>query len=219
MGAARAETEGGVEFGPEEQFPAGTPLFHQGHRPAVVRLIASGFVKTVRLEHEDDALIAIRGEGWMLGLSPAVLDRPYATSGFAATRCGLRSLSLAVFKQSLRRSPAFSARALGLLARQVRADDILRGEMAVCRAAERLRRSLVRMATLLASPRRRGHVELALPITYREFAQHVGVSQEHLSRLLSELEGGGMLRRRRGVLLLPVARWPQFGDERPRAAD
>jgi CRP-like cAMP-binding protein len=192
---------------------------HQGHRPAVVRLIASGFVKTVRLEHEDDALIAIRGEGWMLGLSPALLDRSYATSGFAATRCGLRSLSLAAFKQSLRRSPAFGARALDLLARQVRADDILRGEMAVCRAAERLQRSLVRMATLLASPRRRGHVELALPITHREFAQHIGVSQEHLSRLLSELERNDALRRRHGVLLLPPARWRQLAERCPRVVD
>lgn len=206
-------------FGPPQEFAAGTPLFHQGHRPSVVLLITSGFVKTIRGERDDDALVSIRGAGWILGLSPALLDRPYATSGVTATQCSLRSLSLAAFTQKARHDPTFSARVLHLFARQARTEEILRAEMAVYEAQERLLRSIVRFVDLLDPPRRAGHVELTLPITNRELAQYVGVSTEHLSRLLSRLQGRGLLRRRRGALLLPLARWPQLASERPAVPD
>jgi AraC-like DNA-binding protein len=66
-----------------------------------------------------------------------------------------------------------------------------------------LARALVRLTHLVAAPRRLAHVELALPLNYAELAQLVGVSSQHLSRLLTTFEAAGTLRRRIGVLLLP----------------
>lgn len=72
----------------------------------------------------------------------------------------------------------------------------------------------MRLAALIAAPVRDGRAELALPITHNELAQLVGVSREHLSRLFATFEITGKLNRRRGVLLLPLARWPQLARNR-----
>jgi CRP-like cAMP-binding protein len=201
------------ELGPSEDFPAGTELFRQGHRPTVLRLIVSGFVKTIRQEPPGDAVVAIRKPGWMLGLAPAVLKRAYTTSGFTATACTLRALNIMAFEEHLRATPALAAWALRVACSQNQVDDLLRAEMAIYKAPERLVRTLVRLVKVLDPPRRSGHVELALPITLRELAQMVGATPEHLRHLLADLEARGALRRRRGILLLPLDRWPQLAAD------
>lgn len=198
-----------------EEFPSGTALFRQGHQPSVLRVIVTGFVKTLRLEGTSEVLVSLRTEGWVLGLAPALLEQPYSTSGITATRCTLRSIGANALRQQTEISPRLSATLLRLALVQTREDEIRQAEMAVYSAQDRLARALARLASVLGAPRRQGWVELALPITNGELAQLVCITSEHLSRLLARFEASGRLRRRRGVFLLPVAPWQQqLGQDR-----
>jgi CRP-like cAMP-binding protein len=196
------------DLGDAEHFPAGMTLFRQGHRPSALRFIVSGLVKTVRLEEATEALVSLREPGWVLGLAPAYLAKPYLTSGITATPCVLRSLAPAAFRAHLEDSPRLAAWVLELFLAQARRDELERAEMALYAAPDRLARTLVRLIHMMDAPRRQGQIELALPITYAELAQLVGVSHQHLSRLLATFEAAGKLCRRKGVLLLPLTRWP-----------
>lgn len=201
------------ELGPPEEFRAGTELFRQGHQPSVLRLIVAGFVKTVREEHGGKALVSLRAPGWLLGMGAARLKLPHVTSGIAATSCRLRTLSVADFARHLDNSLGLSLWALDIALAEGRQDEFLRAEVLIYSATERLVRALIRLARLLDSPRLNGQVKLSLPITLGELAQMIGVTPEHLRHLVADLEARGTLIRRRGVLLLPLARWPQLAKD------
>lgn len=201
------------ELGPPEDFPANTELFRQGHHPAVLRLIESGLVKTVREESKGRALVSLREPHWLLGLGPARLKLPYTTSGVTATSCRLRSLPVSDFAHHLEHNPKFSLWVLDAALAQGRRDELLRAELLIYSAPERLVRTLVRLVRVLKALCRHGQVELALPITLGELAQLIGASPDHFRRLLSRLEAEGALLRRRGVLLLPLNRWPELAAD------
>jgi CRP/FNR family transcriptional regulator len=203
-----------VHSGGPEEFPTGVTLFRQGHHPNVLWYIESGLVKTVRTVGAADALVSPRGPGWVLGLAAAYLSAPYSTSGITARPCILRAIQPQDFRAAIEASPALAAIVLDRALAQARRDEIQRAEMAVLPAPDRLALILMRLAALIAAPVRDGRAELALPITHNELAQLVGVSREHLSRLFATFEITGKLNRRRGVLLLPLARWPQLARNR-----
>ena len=82
-------------------------------------------------------------------------------------------------------------------------------ELAICSAGERLRRTLGRLRHLLRPPVRGDCFALALPFAQRDLAQLAALSPEYAARLLASFERDGVLRRDRGVLLLPTSIWAE----------
>lgn len=204
-----------AEFCEAEASPANLTLFRQDQRPSVLWYIQSGLVKTIRRVGEDEAFISARGPGWILGLAPAFLNARYTTSGITARPAVLRPIQPQALLAALRESAGLAGAILERVLVQARQDEVQRAEMAVCAAPDRLNLALIRLARMVDAPRRRGHVELALPITHSELAQWVGISPQHMHRLLDALERSGMLVRRKGVLLLPLEHWPGLLESRP----
>lgn len=206
-------------IGDAEEFPVGITLFHQGHRPTLLWYIESGLVKTIRTVGETDAFVSPREPGWIVGLAPAHLKMSYSTSGTTARPSVLRSIQPMALFAAMEQSAALTAKILERVFLQARRDEIERAEMAVYSTSQRLVRALARFATMIDAPRRQGRVELVLPITNRELAQYVGTSRQHLGRTFAAFEASGKLIRRKGVLLLPLERWPSLATGRSHAMD
>jgi CRP-like cAMP-binding protein len=78
-------------------------------------------------------------------------------------------------------------------------------------ARERLERVLRHLIASLSPPSREGCLVLASPLTSRELGELVGVTREHVLRIIAALEATGIVRRERvrprNVVLLPIAYW------------
>jgi CRP/FNR family cyclic AMP-dependent transcriptional regulator len=203
---------GAFSLAPIEHHPARVVLFHQDHRPLTVTLIVSGLVTLTRAGADGRrAIVALRGPGWPLGIAATVIGRSHATSAQTVNACTVRSMPALEFARLRQSHPAIAEWALATLAQESLEHLAARGEMALSSAGQRLERVLRRLIGVLSPPRREGHFVLASPLSCRELSELVGVTREHVWRIMAALEKRGVLRRQpghlRGIMLLPIDYW------------
>jgi CRP-like cAMP-binding protein len=197
---------------PIECHPPRVLLFHQDHRPLAVTLIVSGLVTLTRTSADGRcAIVALRGPGWPLGVAATVIGRAHATSAQTVNACIVRSIPALEFARVRQSCPAIAEWVLGNLAQESLEHLAARGEIAMSSAGQRLERVLRRLITALSPPSRGDCFVLASPLSLRELGELVGVTREHICRIMAVLEKRGLVRRHsgrlRGVLLLPTAYW------------
>jgi CRP/FNR family transcriptional regulator, cyclic AMP receptor protein len=193
-----------------------TDVFHQGDPPESVFFIEEGLVKYLRhVETGRDLMVGLYTPGWVLGAAAAILERPYGGRATAVTRCILWQTEAASFRELLREDPALSWEMLHMITRDlydrvVQASDL--NSVPARRRLENLLHTLVRLqnGNECANPLR-----IRLPLTREELAEAVGVTREHLFRLLKELRDDALVSLDKGWLVIqrPAALWHSSGDQ------
>jgi CRP-like cAMP-binding protein len=190
-----------LRLGTSHRYRCDTVLFEQ-HQPAeAVYLIEDGLVKVSRAEENgSQVLVALRGPGSLLGDASAILADCHSTSAQAITNCLVRQI------------PATELR------RHIKMDADLSWCIHVLQSHE-LQNQAARVASIGGLPARRrlegflawaldhqsvptGSARRIMPALRRsELAAILVTTPEHLSRLLTALEGDGLIRREHGWLI------------------
>ncbi len=179
-----------------------TELFAQGDAPQAVFLIEEGLVKVSRVEENgNEAIVGLRRKDWVLGWAAALLGRPHPTAAETVEPCRLRHLRVADYHRLVRTDTAESLR----LHRVQGLEYYERVQTRGLRARDRLERFLreeARQQQPVPSTTA-GPVRFQLPLRQWELALLIGVTREHLSRMLRQLQREGCLLRRKGWFVLP----------------
>src|SRR5580700_4033831 len=92
-----------------EEYPAGVQLFRQGSRPDTVYFISDGLLKLARVDCEgNEAIVCVRGVGWLLGAATVILEQSHATTAHTLTTCTLHRIAARVFRAYLATKASFS---------------------------------------------------------------------------------------------------------------
>jgi CRP/FNR family transcriptional regulator len=186
-----------------ELYDVNTWLFHQGESPSYVFLVEHGLVKLVRVSEDgQESILGIRGRGVILGAESAIVQRPHPVSAITLTVCHLWRVPLNLFLALARTDLAVSWH-LHL----TQSDEVYdqAGQLAGLRSLSARQRVEQLLRQLIsAEPGFSGNVpiEFQLPLKYREVAQLVGITPEHLSRVFKQMEREGKLLRRSGTLIV-----------------
>ena len=191
------------EFPPPQVYPAGTELFEQGSVPQEVWAISHGFVKLVFL-HQDakEMIVALRSPGWVLGAAAVVLANPSPLTATTLTPCRLKRISSGHFLRLLQTDLRFSWYLSLVYSREVLEQIVRTAEQSMLPARLRLEMLLGQFISSLRSPHSKGSIRFELPLRNWEIAQLLGVTPEHLSRILCELTKEGIIRRAKGWILV-----------------
>ena len=183
-------------------------LFRQGEPVQDICWICSGLVK---LSHIDaggrEVIIGLRGSGSLLGLATAILHRPHATSAETLTPCALRMIPVQELITRLHTDPVLAAYVHEFNAREIAANI----EKLIDIATRAARYNLLKLLSQIvreSDPSKNGKRHLVqIPMRQWELAGLLGVTPEHLNRVLRSLERQGIVIRRRTSLLVTDVQW------------
>jgi CRP-like cAMP-binding protein len=182
------------------QVPLGAELFAQGENPSTAYLVASGLVKLSRSNAAGKvAIVGLRGDGWVLGFSAAILNTPSAITATAMTSCRVHAIPSVDLRTSLCDSPPMAYNALEMISREAHEQLAERADLGMEPASVRLEQLLWSLAADSAEgPTANGH----LPLRFGELAQYLSVTPQYLSGLLAALRARGVIRTTRGALVV-----------------
>ena len=198
MGHPDTETRAWFRLTPAEQaaltaagftriWPAGDILSPQGSPPRSLYVILGGWVKiTVSNDRGDNAPIAARGPGEIIGELATISDTPRAAAITAITNVHALVIPSTRARVVLHRHPHISEELLRTTAIRLQQSDRLRLESGGTDFTHRLATVLVELA-LQCAPDAQPDTPINLPFPQEELASFARVSRSTLIRGLDEL--------------------------------
>jgi CRP-like cAMP-binding protein len=181
---------------------AGETLFVQGEPSTGLHAVVHGRIALAARAHGRERVTAIVEAGRSFGEAVMFLDKPYIVGAKALTDALVLHIAKETIFAELARNPGFSRRIIAALASKLHATVRELEMYALGSAAKRFAAWLLR-----AVPAEQGPCEVALPAAKRAIASQLNLSAEHLSRILRELAGAGLIEvHGRKVTIADVAR-------------
>lgn len=185
----------------QQTFPANTFLFQQGDLLRDVYLLEKGLVKMMRGESSgQEAIVEVRFAGSLLGAVSAIANEPATLTAITVIPCEVYRLSAQEFLTLVKSDVSFLQDLAEQASRQ-RNDLVIRQGQQLLPARTRLAMLLLRF-TKEFGIERKGQLYLALPLAKHEIAGMVGVSPQHLSRMLRKMKGEGVIVEEKEWILL-----------------
>jgi CRP-like cAMP-binding protein len=184
--------------------PGGTHLFRQGMTPSEVYLVEKGVVKLVRLS--DDAremIVGLRSKGAVLGAASIIVQKPHQVTAVTLTDCSLRRMPLQIFLELAKTNPQISWFLLQEHSREVYEQAGYLVGLRYLSARQRLEQLIWQLSFSFAGNRQTRMLRFQLPLKFWEMAQLVGITPEHLSRVLKQVEEEGLVCRENGCFVIP----------------
>jgi CRP/FNR family transcriptional regulator, cyclic AMP receptor protein len=176
---------------------AGTPLFLEGTRSDVVKIVLSGRVKVFTCaEDGTEVVLAVCGPGALLGEFSAIDRQPHSASITAVEYAEILTVGQREFTAFLQAHPRTLWPLLRLIVARVRDADRTRSEFGVYDTLHRVARRVVKLVDRFGEPTDAG-IRITLPLTQDELASWAGASREAVQKALRTLRDRGYLRTQR----------------------
>jgi CRP-like cAMP-binding protein len=169
---------------------AGETLFRQGEPSSGGHAVVHGRIAlTVRGERGEERVSDILGPGRSFGEAILFLEKPYIVSARALSDALLLHVAKETVFAELERNPRFARRIIAALSAKLEATVRELESYALGSGSRRFVAWLLRAARGGAA----GAAEVMLPASKKAVATKLNLSAEHLSRILRELAGGGLI--------------------------
>jgi CRP/FNR family transcriptional regulator len=200
--AGSSETNPAVSLVSSQVYPPDVALFQQGSHSQQVYFIERGLVKLNRVEQDgQQIIIGLRSSGWMLGTSAVILRKLNPVSATTLTSCHIRHISADAFRHLLKTDVQFSWYIQHSQSRETHEQINRIAQLSCLSARHRLEQLLWELTSALAPGDAKKDVKIEVPLKQWEIAQLIGVTPEHLCRMLRQLEDEGVLCRKKGWLI------------------
>jgi CRP/FNR family transcriptional regulator len=201
---------GGCAFGafpitlvPGQKYPAGVEVLRQAEIPKDVWIIDEGVVKLVHFEEDGRELtVGVRFTGWILGSASVILGKASPVAAFTITACYLQRLDAATFLEMLSGNSTLSLWLHKMHSQEVFDQLLSLTEASALSARQRLEHVLVQLVQASGDNGHGFDIRIMMPFSHRDLAGLVGITPEHLSRLLRQLADEGVIRRKKGWIIV-----------------
>jgi len=189
--------------GPLQSYPSGTEIYREDAVAEVVYLIERGIIKLSRIDlNGKEIIVGLRSRYWLLAAPAVFLGMPYLYTATTVTPCHLRPITAKCFFHVLKTNEAVSREMYRLLSQEVISKLRKVEEVSCMSANERMRQFLRQLVAELSPEKSQAHDHFQIPLKQYELAQIVGVSPEHLCRVVKDLEQEGVVIGTKGMLTI-----------------
>lgn len=184
-------------------YPKGAILFVEGQSPRGVFLLCSGRAKLSICSRDGKArIMRIAEPGEILGLSAAISDKPYKSTGETISACQVNFVKREDFVDFLGRHGDACLRVVEHLSTYLRiAYEQVRTLALSHSATEKVARLLLKWCSEIGELTEEG-VQFKISLTHEEMAEMLGLSRETVTRLLSELKEKHFIEQQGSFLLV-----------------
>lgn len=189
--------------GPIQSYPSNGKIFNENDPAEVIYLIERGFIKLSQIEPDGkEIIVGLRGRYWLLGAPAVFLGIPYTYTAKTLTPSHLRSITKRCFLHLLKTEEAFSWEIYRHLSQSIHNSLRSVAELSSMSAIERLRIFLRQLVVELCPEKVEMHDHYQVPVKHHEVAEIIGISPEHLSRLVKQLQMRNILASTKGLLTI-----------------
>ncbi|MGE5677517.1 MAG: Crp/Fnr family transcriptional regulator [Pseudomonadota bacterium] len=178
-------------------FTKGEIIYHSGDTEKKLYVIHLGRVKITKMsEAGKEQIIRIVGPGDFLGELSLFVQAPLNNTAEALENTKVCVIDGSKLKEMIARNPGIAAKILEELSRRLLKAENLIESLGLQDVEQRVSSMLLDMSE--------GKAEIQLQISKKDLAAHIGISQETLSRKLSQLEEQGLIEQtgQRKILIL-----------------
>jgi CRP/FNR family transcriptional regulator len=182
-------------------YPPGVQFVEQGSDSSDIYSVRRGIIKLQSIDRAGrETIVGVRRTGSLIGAEAAIMRKPHLVSAVTVTKCWLQRFPTRQFCDLIRQNPSLSWHL-----HQINASDLSEATAALVEvksytATIRLRRLVLELVPELNGTSSENS-EIHLPFKHWEIAQMLGVTPEHLSRLLRRLEKEGFVGRKGAILV------------------
>jgi CRP-like cAMP-binding protein len=192
------------DFVPEQVYPPGVELFLQDSTPEEVYYIKSGLIKLSNMTKEGrELIVGLRSAGSILGVASVMLDRPHPLTAVTLTRCRIRRISAPLFLNHVRSDIGLSWQLHRLQSQELYDQVAQLVRIGTLPAQQRLEQFLAGLISALEIKEAQKEAKIQWPLKHWEIAQLIAITPEHLSRILRQMEREGLIRRKKGWIIVP----------------
>lgn len=182
----------------------GSELLQQGLPVDEIYIIHEGIAKLVWTDARGkQTILGLRWPGSLLGVPSAVTSEVSPMGIVTLVRSLIQRIPTQEFLERLQTNPDFAWRMHQFYSLELCEQLNLRGELACCSARSRLAQVFKRLIKTGQTRVDGEKTRLRLPLKQRELAELIGVTPEHLSRILNTLSKDGVLYVNKGWIVIP----------------
>jgi CRP-like cAMP-binding protein len=181
-------------------YPPGVRFVEQDSDSSDIYFVRSGIIKLQSIDRAGrEVIVGVRRTGGLVGAEAAIMRKPHLVSALTVTDCWLQRFPTRQFCNLIRQHPDLSWRLHQISASELSQATAALVEVKSHTSTIRLKRLVLELVPELNEPRLQSS-EVRLPFKHWEIAQILGVTPEHLSRLLRRLEKEGFLGRKGAIV-------------------
>lgn len=181
-----------------KSFPRGSTIISAGDTNDFLYIIISGRLKVMMSDDEGrEVILAILGFNEFFGEMGLLDDSPRSASVVALEPCELLSLSKRDFKKCLLDNFELSMTVMRGLVKRLREADGKIGSLALMDVYGRVARLLLEMSELVD-----GRKVVTKKLAKQDIAKMIGASREMVSRVMKDLQAGGVIEVRGSAIYL-----------------
>ena len=204
-------SSGALDFRPDfatagfvRSYGPGSELLQQGTPADEIYIIHEGIAKLVWTDSiGKQTILGLRWPGYLLGVPSAVTGELSPMSAVTLVRSVIQRIPTQEFIERLQTNIDFAWRMHQFHSFELCEQLNLSGELACCTARSRLGRVFKRLITSGQTRVEGKKTRVRLPLKQRELAELIGVTPEHLSRILNTLSKDGVLYMNKGWIVIP----------------
>ncbi|MCI0389701.1 MAG: Crp/Fnr family transcriptional regulator [Acidobacteria bacterium] len=182
--------------GQPQEFSQATPLFVQGSPSREVFYIERGLVKLVyQSEDGQELIVGLRSKGSFLGAASAIVREPHLITAITVTNCSLRRITTDAFLHLAKSDEQFCWYLHQIHSHEVHQQMGQQVAFRCLSARERFEKLLQQFLSLMRQNEKQFSIKARLPLKHWEIAQLVGVTPEHLSRILKQIKQEGTIQK------------------------
>jgi CRP-like cAMP-binding protein len=182
-------------------------LFRQGNPPREVFYLERGLVKIIHLnENGQESAIGLQSRGSLLGAASVIVQKPYPFSAITVTTCALSRIPAEIFLHLAKTDEQFCWYLHEVHSYEVHQQASQLAAFRYLSARKRLERLLLQLLSTIYIHDKQTSIKIRLPLKHWEIAQLIGVSPEHLSRILQQIKQEGLLHEEDGCMVVSDVR-------------
>jgi CRP-like cAMP-binding protein len=181
-------------IGTAVSFPPDRVIIRQGDHDRHVYLLLSGVVKVTTVDTDQEALLAIRVSGDMVGEMAALERRPRSASVVTSVETCARTISLTELTMFVGAYPDAALEIMRMMSERLRWSNSRRVDITTRTASTRLSRIILEIGRIYGHRAADGW-DLGVPLTQAELASLAGVALRTAEKALHELDKEGFITR------------------------
>ncbi len=186
-----------AEIASKKTYEKGEMVYMAGDRGEALYVIHTGKIKITRISSNGkEQVIRVLGPGEFMGELSLFSSSPLTDNGEALEKTTVCIIEAEKLKKLIEKYPSIALKVIEELSKRLEVAENLIENINLHRVEKRLADILISLANTEG--------EIVLKMSKRDFASHIGMSQETLSRQLSAFEDAGLIQligHRRIVLL------------------
>ncbi len=199
---------------PSLEFPPATTLFFQGSLPREVFCVERGLVKLIRVAKDgEELIIGLQSKGSFLGAASLIVQEPHPVTAVTVTSCTLSCIPAEIFLRLAKVDEQLGWHIHRFHSNEVHHQASRLIALMCLSARQRFERLLLQFFSLMPPQGKQAPMKIRLPLKHWEIAQLIGISPEHLSRVLKQIKQEGIIHEIGGHIIVPDIRKIQSQDD------